>query len=196
MAAKESRPIDALLCYRLALREVEGGVDARFHLGEIAWHLGNAGDAIAAWEGAVERSTDHLPSLHALADAYAATGQFDAAALAAGRVLALSPQEPRANALVLLLRAARGEGMDSQALYRDIGRFFAQHGLWPTPQNYALVYQVLVDGQSPAAQAVKAATSDGVRTPSRAATPPARFLGPCMQHESSCTTPSAFGSPP
>src|SRR6476619_7716686 len=39
------------------------------------------------------------------------------------------------------------------------------------------------------------ATFDGVRTPSIAATPPARFFGPCMQHESSWTTPSAFGSP-
>ena len=29
------------------------------------------------------------------------------------------------------------------------------------------------------------ATRDGVRTPSRAATPPACFLGPCMQHASS-----------
>ena len=40
------------------------------------------------------------------------------------------------------------------------------------------------------------ATRDGVRTPSSAATPPARFFGPCMQQESSCTTPSAFGNPP
>src|SRR6266851_3015939 len=39
------------------------------------------------------------------------------------------------------------------------------------------------------------ATRDGVRTPSIAATPPARFFGPCMQQESSCTTPSAFGRP-
>src|SRR5579862_2236982 len=28
-----------------------------------------------------------------------------------------------------------------------------------------------------------------------AATAPARFLGPCMHDASSCTTPSAFGSP-
>src|SRR4051812_3800666 len=28
------------------------------------------------------------------------------------------------------------------------------------------------------------------------ATPPARRFGPCMQQESSCTTPSAFGNPP
>ena len=40
------------------------------------------------------------------------------------------------------------------------------------------------------------ATSDGVLTPSRHATPPARFFGPCMQQESSWTTPSAFGRPP
>src|SRR4030095_2884400 len=40
------------------------------------------------------------------------------------------------------------------------------------------------------------ATSEGVRTPSSAATPPARFFGPCMQQESSWTTPSAFGRPP
>jgi hypothetical protein len=112
----EGRPIDALLCYRLALREAPDGVDARFHLGEIAWHLGNAGDAIAAWEGVATRSTGHLPSLHALADAYAATGQIDAAAQAAGRVLALSPQEPRANALAVLLRAARDERVDDEAL--------------------------------------------------------------------------------
>ena len=37
---------------------------------------------------------------------------------------------------------------------------------------------------------------EGVRTPSIPATPPARFFGPCMQHESSCTTPSALGNPP
>jgi hypothetical protein len=40
------------------------------------------------------------------------------------------------------------------------------------------------------------ATSDGVRTPSNAATAPARFFGPCMHEASSCTTPSAFGKPP
>ena len=33
-------------------------------------------------------------------------------------------------------------------------------------------------------------------TPSIAATPPARRRGPCMQHASSSTTPSAFGSAP
>ncbi len=85
----EGRVIDAYLCYRRALREVSGGVDARFHVGEIAWHLGNQADAIAAWEAAVDLSPTHRPSLHALADAFAATGQFEASLRAADRILAL-----------------------------------------------------------------------------------------------------------
>src|SRR5690606_15905019 len=40
------------------------------------------------------------------------------------------------------------------------------------------------------------ATSEGVRTPSSAATAPALRRGPCMHEASSCTTPSAFGRPP
>ena len=59
--------------------------------------------------------------------------------------------------------------MDSKALYREIGRFFDQHGLWPSPQNYALIYQLVVDAESPAARAIKSATSDGVRLTQREA---------------------------
>src|SRR5690348_10909751 len=40
------------------------------------------------------------------------------------------------------------------------------------------------------------ATSEGVLIPSSAPTAPARLVGPCMHDASSCTTPSAFGSPP
>ena len=47
------RAIDALLCYRRALREAPDGADAQFHAGEIAWHLGNHAEAIAAWRRAV-----------------------------------------------------------------------------------------------------------------------------------------------
>jgi diguanylate cyclase len=57
--------------------------------------------------------------------------------------------------------------MNSGALYKDIGKFFAEHGLWPSPQNYALIYQLFADADSPAAQAVKAATSDGIRLSQR-----------------------------
>ena len=53
--------------------------------------------------------------------------------------------------------------MDGSALYKLIGKFLTEHGLWPSPDNYALVHTLLVDGESAAAEAVRAATSDGLR---------------------------------
>jgi diguanylate cyclase len=53
--------------------------------------------------------------------------------------------------------------MDGSALYKLIGTFLADHGLWPSPDNYALVHALFVDEESPAAQAVRAATADGLR---------------------------------
>ncbi len=104
-----ARAIDALLCYRRALREAEDGADARFHLGEIARQLGNPADAIAQWRAVVQAAPRHLASLRALADACADTGAFDAALDAVDRVLALQPADARARALSTLLRAGRGE---------------------------------------------------------------------------------------
>ena len=59
--------------------------------------------------------------------------------------------------------------MDSGPLFHRIGAFLAEHGLWPSPDNYALVYALIADEASPAAVAVKAATSDGVRLTQREA---------------------------
>ncbi|HET6801610.1 MAG TPA: tetratricopeptide repeat protein, partial [Casimicrobiaceae bacterium] len=112
----EGRAIDALLCYRRALREAASGIDARFHLGEVAWSLGNYAEAIAAWQHASELSPQHVPSLHALADAFAATGQIDAALQAARRVLAVQPDEPRAKALACLAGMANGESASDDRL--------------------------------------------------------------------------------
>jgi diguanylate cyclase len=53
--------------------------------------------------------------------------------------------------------------MNGDALYRLIGRFLKDHRLWPTPDNYALVHALMADDSSPAAQAMRAATADGVR---------------------------------
>jgi len=58
---------------------------------------------------------------------------------------------------------------DDAALYRRIGAFLDEHGLPPTPGNYALVYQLFADEGSAPAQAVKAATSDGIRLSQREA---------------------------
>jgi diguanylate cyclase len=59
--------------------------------------------------------------------------------------------------------------MDSGPLFHRIGAFLAEHGLWPSPDNYALAYALVADEESPAAAAVKAATSDGVRLTQREA---------------------------
>jgi len=53
--------------------------------------------------------------------------------------------------------------MDGSALYKIVGKFLDEHGLWPSPDNYALVHALFVDENSPAAAAVRAATSDGIR---------------------------------
>ena len=57
--------------------------------------------------------------------------------------------------------------MDSAQLYKKIGDFLAAHGLWPTPDNYALIHALFADEASPAAAAVKAATADGLRLSQR-----------------------------
>ncbi|HEX6795811.1 MAG TPA: tetratricopeptide repeat protein [Casimicrobiaceae bacterium] len=126
------RTIDALLCYRRALREAPQGIDAQFHAGEIAWHMGNRAEAVAAWRSASARSPSHLPSWHALADALATQGELDASREAASRVLALRPDR-RATKLLSLLDAARGNRLD--ASIADI----VSSESWPLPLLAAIV---------------------------------------------------------
>jgi cytochrome c-type biogenesis protein CcmH/NrfG len=83
------RPIDAMLCYRRALRAQGEASDARFHLGEVLWQLGRVPDAIAAWRVAAAVRADHLAPNLALAEALLATadaaGAFDGLGRAADR---------------------------------------------------------------------------------------------------------------
>ena len=37
---REGRAVDAMLCFRRALRDAPQSVDVRFHLGEVLWQLG------------------------------------------------------------------------------------------------------------------------------------------------------------
>ena len=53
--------------------------------------------------------------------------------------------------------------MDGNALFTRIGKFLKDHGLAPSPDNYALVYALFTDNGSAAAEAVRAATADGIR---------------------------------
>ncbi len=58
---------------------------------------------------------------------------------------------------------------DESALFSRIGAFLKEHGLSPSPANYALVHQLFADEDAPAARAVKAATADGIRLTQREA---------------------------
>jgi diguanylate cyclase len=57
--------------------------------------------------------------------------------------------------------------MESAQLYKAIGDFLAAHGLWPTPDNYALIHAFFANEDSPAALAIRAATTDGLRLSQR-----------------------------
>ena len=59
--------------------------------------------------------------------------------------------------------------MESFAIYQSIGKFLADHGLYPTPDNYALAYALFADEGSATAKAVRSATSDGLRLTQREA---------------------------
>jgi predicted O-linked N-acetylglucosamine transferase (SPINDLY family) len=113
------RTIDALICYRLALREIPDGAEAQFQLGAIAWQFGDVDDALALWRRAVAgRGSEGtvpggLAAQRALADALAMLGRFDEAADAAKALLALHPKGRRTRRLIVMLDAARGYGADA-----------------------------------------------------------------------------------
>jgi predicted O-linked N-acetylglucosamine transferase (SPINDLY family) len=134
------RFIDALLCYRRALREVPRGVDAQFHIGEIAWRTGNRDDALAAWRIACESGPAHLPSWHALADACAAVGDIEASGNAVSRVLSLRPDEGRAKALGVVLSAAAAPA-DDEALVAAL-----RSDVWPVALLARVIEHVVASG--------------------------------------------------
>ena len=63
------RLIDAMVCYRRALKANRHAVQAHFHLGEVLHTLGSDDEARAAWRAAITWQPKHLPSLFFFADA-------------------------------------------------------------------------------------------------------------------------------
>jgi diguanylate cyclase len=56
---------------------------------------------------------------------------------------------------------------EDETLFQRIGSFLSEHGLPPSPANYALAHQLFADEDAPASRAVKAATADGIRLTQR-----------------------------
>ena len=93
----ERRPIDAMLCFRRALRADAQAAEPHFHLGEVLWQLGRLSEAIAAWREALRAAPIFLAPLQALAEALLATGDAAGAREAADRVLEVAPDNARAS---------------------------------------------------------------------------------------------------
>ena len=106
----QGQPIDALLCFREAIRADARASDAHFHLGEIQWQLGRFADAIAAWRESLRIAPRFLAPAQALAEALLATGDAAGAAQAAGRVLAQAPGDVRAEFIAGVANLASAKG--------------------------------------------------------------------------------------
>ena len=95
----EGRPIDAMLCYRRAMRADARAPQAPFHLGEVLWQLGRLADAIGTWRAALASNPGALGPAQALEEALLVTGDHAGAASAAAHVLRLAPTDVRAEGI-------------------------------------------------------------------------------------------------
>jgi len=112
---RAGRPIDAMLCYRQALRSNRHAVIVQYHLGETWRVLGRREDAAAAWTAALTWQPQHAPSLAALGDLLRETGAWADAATQYRRALAADPQSTAGRrGLVLALLAAGDAGAYAQ----------------------------------------------------------------------------------
>ncbi|MBK7791983.1 MAG: tetratricopeptide repeat protein [Betaproteobacteria bacterium] len=98
----QGRTVDALLCYRRALRADARTPEAHYHLGEVLQQLGVPADAIAAWTEAVRVAPTFLPAQLALAEAQLNQGDAAAARKAAQAVRELRPANTYVAALCSL----------------------------------------------------------------------------------------------
>ncbi len=106
---QEGRPIDAMVCYRRALKANRHAVQAHFHLGEVLHELGRDDEARAAWRVAITWQPRHLPSLFQFADAVRRAGAVTDAAEAYRRVLAIDASHAGAQVGLALALHAQGD---------------------------------------------------------------------------------------
>ncbi|MEO8676597.1 MAG: tetratricopeptide repeat protein, partial [Casimicrobiaceae bacterium] len=100
----EGRPVDAMLCFRRAIRADPRSADPHFELGEVFWQFGRADDALAAWREAARLNPAFLAAWQALAEALLAIGNATEARAAAEQVLSLAPGNTRAELIAAIAR--------------------------------------------------------------------------------------------
>jgi predicted O-linked N-acetylglucosamine transferase (SPINDLY family) len=121
--AGAGRPIDALLCFRRAAQASPEGPDARFHLGEMLWGLGLAGDAVQAWRDTAQVDSQFVAPRIALAEALLTRADYDGARSAAAEAVALAPDDHRARAAQSVAAAALGDA----AAFSTFAEYFSAH---------------------------------------------------------------------
>ena len=111
-------PIDAMLCFRQALKVNRHAVQAQSHLGEALRDLGQREEAIGAWRAALSLQPKHVPSLVALGDLLYRIGAHADAASQYRHALTVEPANAPAKRGLALASLARGDA-DAMALIKD-----------------------------------------------------------------------------
>jgi predicted O-linked N-acetylglucosamine transferase (SPINDLY family) len=123
------RPLDALQCYRRALRESPRGSEARFHIGEALWQLGRLDEAVGAWREVVAGDERFLPAWQALAEASLGLGDAATAREAARHVLQALPSDGHATA-VLAIAALRDPEQADESGSAALQALLSQDSAW------------------------------------------------------------------
>lgn len=106
---RAGRAVDALLCYRAALRTNRYAIRAHFHAGEALEQLGRDSEAFDAWRAVLILQPRHLSSLLAFGGLARRVGELGESAEAYHRALTVDPQDARARHGLALTRLAAGD---------------------------------------------------------------------------------------
>ena len=147
------RPVDAMLCYRHALRTNPRGIKAQFRLGEVLQELGRSDEAVAAWRQALTIEPEHRRSMLALAAALGGTSARDEAVGIYRQLLQSDPKNASARAALGMTLLAHGDEAAwteiTAAIEADSGTFADQNVLAnglasapPSPEKHALLAKV------------------------------------------------------
>jgi predicted O-linked N-acetylglucosamine transferase (SPINDLY family) len=112
------RPVDAMVCYRRALRSNQHAVQAQYRLGEVLSTLGRHEEARTAWRAGLALNPGHLRLLLNLAAWARHRGDYAEAIQTYRRVLAVDPAHSGAQIGVAISRLAQGD----EAAYADLGK--------------------------------------------------------------------------
>ncbi|HEV8256182.1 MAG TPA: tetratricopeptide repeat protein [Casimicrobiaceae bacterium] len=106
---KAGRPIDAMVCYRRALKSNQNAVQAQYRLGEALRDIGRDDEARRAWRAGLALSPDHGGMLLCSAELARRASAYDEARDAYSRLLGARPDHPHARVGHALCRIGLGE---------------------------------------------------------------------------------------